>query len=46
MNLILIAVISLGAVNARAGHILYVASRNLPCMKTRGLPRWRGTSPG
>ena len=39
MNLILIAVISLGAIALVLAAILYVASRNLPCMKIRGLPR-------
>lgn len=33
MNLILIAVISLGAIALISAAILFVASRNLPCMK-------------
>lgn len=39
MNVILIAVISLGVIALVSAAILYVASRNSPCMKIRGLPR-------
>jgi len=37
MNVILIAVISLGVIALVSAAILYVASK--PCMKIRGLPR-------
>ena len=39
MNLILVAVISLGAIGLIAAVILFVASKNLPCMKIRELLR-------
>ena len=39
MDLILVAVISLGAIGLIAAVIFMWLPRNLPCMKIRGLPR-------
>lgn len=40
MNLILIAVISLGAIALVLAAILYVASKKFAVYEDRGLPRW------
>ena len=41
MNVILIAVISLGAIALVAAVILTWLPRNLPCMKIRELHKWQ-----
>ena len=46
MNLILIAVISLGAIALVLAAILYVASKKFAVYEDRGLPRWGSVAPG
>ena len=46
MNVILIAVISLGVIALVSAAILYVASKKFAVYEIRGLPGSRGASPG